>query len=101
MQFSRHTAFPIHGAFSPNSNSFQGVECQMGIQYACASHQSGQRSQYAWRICTMPLYLDVHHHVEGLTAEGAAEAHAKDLACQEKHKVRYLKYWFDEKTGKV
>jgi hypothetical protein len=48
----------------------------------------------------MPLYLDRHDHVEGLTAEAAAEAHAKDLAVQDKHGVKYLKYWFDEKTGK-
>ena len=49
----------------------------------------------------MPLYLDVHHKVEGLTTEGIAEAHRKDLECQHKHGVNYLKYWFDEGTGKV
>jgi hypothetical protein len=49
----------------------------------------------------MPLYLDVHNKVEGLTAAYAAEAHKKDLACQHKHGVKYLRYWFDEGTGKV
>ena len=49
----------------------------------------------------MPLYLDVHDHIEGLTAAALAEAHAKDLAAQGKHGVRYLRYWYDEATGKV
>jgi hypothetical protein len=45
--------------------------------------------------------MDVHHHVEGLTAEAVAGAHQKDLEVQQKHGVKYLKYWFDEGTGKV
>ena len=49
----------------------------------------------------MPLYLDVHNKIDGLTADGAAEAHRKDLEVQQKHGVKYLRYWFDEGTGKV
>lgn len=49
----------------------------------------------------MPLYMDVHHHVPGLTKEAVAKAHAADLKVQKKHGVDYQKYWFDEKTGKV
>jgi peptidyl-tRNA hydrolase len=49
----------------------------------------------------MPLYLDVHAKIEGLTADVAADAHRKDLAIQQKHGVKYLRYWFDEGTGKV
>lgn len=49
----------------------------------------------------MPLYMDIHQHVEGLTAEAVAGAHAKDLQVQSKFGVHYLKYWFDEGTGKV
>ena len=49
----------------------------------------------------MPLYMDIHEHVEGLTAEAAIEAHKKDLETQEKHGVKYLQYWFDEGTGTV
>ena len=49
----------------------------------------------------MPLYLDVHNKVDGLTAAGVAEDHRKDLAVQHKHGVKYLRYWFDEGTGKV
>jgi hypothetical protein len=36
-----------------------------------------------------------------LTAEAVAGAHKKDLETQGKYGVKYLKYWFDEGTGKV
>jgi hypothetical protein len=49
----------------------------------------------------MPLYMDVHYRVEGLTAEAVAKAHGQDLATQSKHKVRFIDYWFDEETGRV
>ena len=49
----------------------------------------------------MPLFLDIHQHIPGLTAEAVAGAHAKDLQTQAKYGVKYLKYWFDESTGKV
>jgi hypothetical protein len=49
----------------------------------------------------MPLYMDVHHHIEGLTADAVAGAHARDLEVQGQHGVDYKQYWFDEGTGKV
>ena len=49
----------------------------------------------------MPLYLDVHNKIEALTSDGVADAHRKDLEVQHKHGVKYLRYWFDEGTGKV
>jgi hypothetical protein len=49
----------------------------------------------------MALYMDVHDKVDGLTAEAVAGAHTMDLAVQEKHGVNYLKYWFNEQTGRV
>lgn len=49
----------------------------------------------------MPLYMDVHHRVPGLTAEAVAGAHQKDLAVQDAHGVRFLRYWYDEATGKI
>jgi hypothetical protein len=49
----------------------------------------------------MPLFMDVHNHIEGLTADAVAKAHQADLATQEKHNVKYRRYWFDEKAGKV
>ncbi|HYM19787.1 MAG TPA: DUF4242 domain-containing protein [Candidatus Kapabacteria bacterium] len=49
----------------------------------------------------MPLFMDIHEEIPGLTKEAVAGAHAADLATQEKYGVEYLKYWYDEGTGKV
>jgi len=49
----------------------------------------------------MPLFMDVHEKVEGLTAEAVAGAHKRDLEVQDAHGVRYLQYWFDEGSGRV
>ena len=49
----------------------------------------------------MPLYLDVHHKIDGLTTEAVKGAHQKDLQVQHKHGVNYIRYWYDEGTGKV
>jgi len=48
----------------------------------------------------MTLYLDIHHNVNA-TPEEIEEAHLSDLEAQEKHGVRYLKYWFDPEAGRV
>jgi hypothetical protein len=49
----------------------------------------------------MPLYMDTHDHIEGLTAEAVGHAHAADVQTQAKYGVKYLRYWFDEQAGKV
>lgn len=49
----------------------------------------------------MPLYMDIHKNMPGLTSEGLAEAHKKDLNVQSKHGVTYHKYWYNEKTGTI
>jgi hypothetical protein len=49
----------------------------------------------------MPLFMDTHGHIEGLTADAVAQAHAADLKTQAKYGVKYLRYWFDETNGKV
>jgi hypothetical protein len=49
----------------------------------------------------MPLYMDIHHKVDGLTAEAVKGAHAADLNTQDKYGVTYRSYWFDEGSGKV
>ncbi|MGC1379851.1 MAG: DUF4242 domain-containing protein [Candidatus Baltobacteraceae bacterium] len=49
----------------------------------------------------MPLFMDVHEHVEGLTADAVAQAHEADLKTQGKYGVDYRQYWFDEGSGKV
>jgi Protein of unknown function (DUF4242) len=53
------------------------------------------------RISAMPLYMDVHHRIDGLTGEAVAGAHQKDLEVQAKHAVEYLQYWYDERSGTV
>ena len=49
----------------------------------------------------MPLFMDEHNHVDGLTAEAVAGAHRKDLEVQGRHGVNYLRYWFNEADGTV
>ncbi len=48
----------------------------------------------------MPLYMDIHELGE-VSAEDVAKAHVADLEAQEKYGVNYLKYWVNEKCGKV
>jgi len=49
----------------------------------------------------MPLFMDIHHHVDGLTTEAIKGAHEADVQAQEELGVRYLQYWYDEGSGKV
>lgn len=49
----------------------------------------------------MPLFMDEHRNVEGLTAEAVAGAHQKDLEVQGRYGVDYRAYWFNEQTGTV
>jgi hypothetical protein len=46
---------------------------------------------------SMPLYMDTHRHVKGVTAKAVAEAHEKDLKVQGKYGVDYQHYRVDEK----
>jgi len=48
----------------------------------------------------MTLYLDIHHNVDA-TPEDVEKTHLSDLEAQEKHGVKYLKYWFDTAAGHV
>jgi hypothetical protein len=47
--------------------------------------------QFGRRDGKMPLYMDIHKNVKGLTPEKLAGAHQKDLEVQTKHGVKYLK----------
>lgn len=48
------------------------------------------------------LYLDVHDLGPGnVTFAAVADAHKKDLATQGEFDVNFIKYWVDEKAGKV
>jgi hypothetical protein len=49
----------------------------------------------------MPLFIDIHDHVPGLTKDAVTGAHAKDLQTQGKYGVKYLNYWYNDQTGQV
>ncbi len=49
----------------------------------------------------MPLYMDVHKKVKGANAKAVAEAHKKDLQHQAKYGVKYLNYWYDQRTKTI
>ena len=49
----------------------------------------------------MPLYMDIHHKIDGLTADAIKGAHEQDVKVGQKHQVTYLKYWFDEGSGRA
>jgi len=49
----------------------------------------------------MPPFMDVHDHVEGLTADAVCGAHKRDLEVEEDYGVHYLRYWFDVASGRV
>src|SRR5439155_16638374 len=42
-----------------------------------------------------------HHKVEGLTPEAVTTAHQQDVAVQARYGVRFIRYWYDERRGKV
>lgn len=49
----------------------------------------------------MPLFMDIHRSVDGLTADAVRHAHDADVETQQKYGVEYMQYWFDEGSGKV
>lgn len=49
----------------------------------------------------MALFMDVHNIEGGVTASDVAGAHEADLATQDQHGVKYLRYWVDEQAGKI
>ncbi len=49
----------------------------------------------------MPLYMDMHNIDGGVSRDDVANAHMADLQTQDKHDVKYLRYWVDEQQGKV
>jgi hypothetical protein len=53
------------------------------------------------KIGRMPLYMDHHKNVDGLTAEAVSGAHQKDLETQDAHGVKYHSYWYNEDKGEI
>jgi class 3 adenylate cyclase len=48
----------------------------------------------------VPTYLDIHD-MPGVMPSDAARAHQLDLHIQHSHGVNYVKYWLNEKSGKI
>jgi len=46
----------------------------------------------------MPIFMD-RHDMRGATAEQVADAHRRDVDIQDRHGVKYMAYWFDERNG--
>jgi class 3 adenylate cyclase len=46
------------------------------------------------------MYMDIHD-APGVTADDVAKAHVLDLHIQSHHGVDYVKYWVNEKQGKI
>jgi Protein of unknown function (DUF4242) len=49
----------------------------------------------------VPLFMDVHEIDGGVTMDDVAQAHLADLQTQAGHDVNYLRYWVDERAGRV
>jgi UV DNA damage repair endonuclease len=49
----------------------------------------------------MPEFMDVHHHMKGITAEQLKEAHDADLAIQGEEGVVFKQAWADPESGLV
>jgi hypothetical protein len=49
----------------------------------------------------MPEFMDVHHHMAGITAEDLRAAHNADLAIQGDESVNFKKAWADPEAGLV
>lgn len=49
----------------------------------------------------MTLFMDVHNIDGDLSVSDVASAHQADLAIQDQHGVKYLRYWVDEGAGKI
>ncbi len=49
----------------------------------------------------MALFMEVHTINGGVSMEDIAKAHVADLEIQSGYGVRYLRYWVDERDGKV
>ena len=49
----------------------------------------------------MPLFMDLHQIKGGVSADDVAKAHMEDIKTQEKFGVEYLRYWVNERSGRI
>jgi hypothetical protein len=69
--------------------------------YSCRTITRRTESGREEEESRMPLYMDIHRNVEGLTPEAVADAHQKDLEVQDEYGVKYHRYWYNDETGEV
>lgn len=74
--------------------------CQKSAKVA--QTEPAQAALVAKVMAARHLYMDVHNLEPGkVKFEDVAGAHQKDLATQGKYDVSFIRYWVDEKQGKV
>lgn len=49
----------------------------------------------------MPLYMDLHRGLKGLSREEVELAHQLDVQVQDKYGVKFQKFWMNEETGTI
>ena len=49
----------------------------------------------------MPLFMDLHQIKGGVSADDVAKAHIEDIKTQESFGVEYLRYWVNERSGRI
>jgi len=49
----------------------------------------------------MPLYMDFHKGVHGITDDEMKQVHQADLDVQDKHGVKYHKFWMNKEAGTI
>ncbi|MFF7385945.1 SCO4226 family nickel-binding protein [Streptomyces griseoluteus] len=49
----------------------------------------------------MARFMDVHHGMEGITADQLAQAHQADLAIEQEENVHFETAWADPESGTV
>jgi class 3 adenylate cyclase len=73
-----------------------GVGLRLKVRPASLGHETASVTS----LFGMALFLD-RHEAPGATAADIAAAHELDLAVQDKYRVRYVTYWFDDTEGTV
>lgn len=49
----------------------------------------------------MPLFIDFHNDMQGVSREAICDAHLADVDIQDEYGVKYHKFWINEKKGLV
>lgn len=75
------------------------------------TNSANRRRERAWNAwiasdpwdeeASMPLFLDVQTIDGGVSIDDVPKAHGADLEIQSAYDVRHLRYWVDERGGKV